>query len=363
MNSAKICIVTTRNIFDAPNIGKYQNIIKEPFDIIYWDRKGTEESCGAEHYYRFSGTLKPDASRYEKIRSYYRFWKFVNRFLSINHYERLIVFPTQAAWLIQRKLNTIYCKKYILDIRDYAGENILLFRNLTAKAIKNSGLSLITSPAYKSFLPSYDYLITHNIQPIDEKIITEYRSKDHRSKDKPIVISYIGSVRFIEQQKKVINCFKNDVRFVLKYIGSGSEQLENYCKQNEVRNVELKGRFPREDISKHYLDCDIALNIYGNNDPYLDHALSNKLYCAAYIGMPILCSPGTYMEKISLEWTFGYPLDINNPDSINNLYNFYCNINWPVFYNKCDEFISSIELNESLTQKKVEEFLNWNKRV
>ena len=69
-NKSKICIITTYNIFNAPCLVKYQNLIEEPFDIIYWDRCEIEEECGAEKYFRYRMSLPTDA---KKKRKYFLF--------------------------------------------------------------------------------------------------------------------------------------------------------------------------------------------------------------------------------------------------------------------------------------------------
>lgn len=120
---SKICIVTTRNIFDAPCIAKYRSLLKEPFDIIYWDRCGITEECGAANYFKYHGMLSPNAGKIQKIRSYLGFIRFSNRLLKKYTYDKLVVFPTQMGWLIQGKLRHKYKGKYVLGIEDYAGES------------------------------------------------------------------------------------------------------------------------------------------------------------------------------------------------------------------------------------------------
>ena len=70
INHPRICILTTRNIFDAPCLAKYQSLLQEPFDIVYWDRCGIQEECGATNYFRYNGFLPANAGKMEKIQSY-----------------------------------------------------------------------------------------------------------------------------------------------------------------------------------------------------------------------------------------------------------------------------------------------------
>ncbi len=358
MNSkqSKICIVTTRNIFDSPCIEKYRKRFNEPFDIIYWDRCKITEKCGAANYFKYNEPLDADAGKTKKMLAYIGFSIFANRILKENTYSKLIVFPTQTGWLIQGKLCHKYKGKYILDIRDYAGENLSVFYRMTKKIIDNAGMCSITSPAYQEFLPHTNYIISHNTQPIDKELIHKYRTRERRN-DQPIVLSFIGSVRFIEQQKKVISTFKNDTRFQLRFIGRGSEQLADFCRYENIANVKLIGRFEQSELPTFYLETDMAINIYGNNNPYLDYALSNKLYSAAMMGMPILVSPDTFMEEITKRYGFGLSVDLDDKHSADRVYEYYTNRSKKELHIACDRFLKSVKNDEKYFTESVKQFL------
>lgn len=352
---SKICIVTTRNIFDAPCLEKYRQLIQEDFDIVYWDRCSISENCGASKYYRFDGTLSADASKLSKLKLYIGFYKFAKKILRENNYEKLIVFPTQTAWLILKELRTGYRGKYILDIRDYAGENNYFINKLTSSAIKHSGLCSITSEAYQKFLTEHKYIISHNVQPIDLSLVEQYRARQRA--DGPIVLSFIGSVRFIKQQEKLIALFGNDERFQLRFIGRGSEQLKSFCEKGNYKNVELVGRFERNQLGEFYLGTDMAINIYGNNNPYLDYALSNKLYSAAMMGMPILVSPDTYMAEIAEEFGFGLAVNVEDGNVPDKVYNYFKNISADEIFSGCDRFLIKVEKDEEKYSEAINKFL------
>lgn len=356
-NQSDICIVTTRNIFDAPCLAKYQSLVSKSFDIIYWDRCGIDESCDACNCFRFEKIISPNSGKLKKLQAYIEFMHFINKILVTRTYKKLIIFPTQAAWLIRHQLSKRYKNKYILDIRDYAGENHALFKWLTQKAVKNAGICSITSPAYRLFLPSRNYIVSHNIQPIDEKIIMDYRSRKH-IEGEPISLSFIGSVRFIDQQKKILMVFKNDPRFHLNYIGKGSEQLADFCKEQDIRNITLIGRFDRSQLPYYYLKTDVAINVYGNHDPYLDYALSNKLYSAALMGMPILVSPNTYMADIAQKYGFGFSFNMLDCNICNAFYKWYCQIDISSLRKGCDDFYHHVLEDEEIFKSTVNSFLN-----
>lgn len=355
MKKKKLCVVTTRNLFDSPCLKKYCAILGDDFDIIYWDRCGIEESCGTGIHYKFSGLLDVNASKIKKLQEYIRFTYFARKILRKHTYDGLIVYPTQAGWLIHGPLIGKYREKYIYDIQDYAGENARLPAWYTSNIIKNSALVSITSSAYRKFLPEFDYLISHNVQAMDSKLTENYRKKEYDD-TKPIQISFIGSVRFIQQQIAIIDCFKNDSRFHLNYIGRGSEQLEYFCIENNVQNVTLIGQFEPSALSEFYVNTDFAMNIYGNCNPYLDYALSNKLYSAAMMGMPVLVSPGTYMEEIVTKYGFGLAIDISQSSCKEAVFQYYQSMHKEKILSGCDSFLAAVREDEKVYSDAILQF-------
>ncbi|MGD7053943.1 glycosyltransferase family protein [Sutcliffiella horikoshii] len=356
MKKKKVCFITTRNIFNTTCLPRYAKILNDDFDIIYWDQHGIEENCGANNHYKFEYKMPYGKGKLKKAIGYLKFKNFAINIIKKNKYDSLILLPTQTGLLFSKLLMTKYKGRFILDIRDYTAENNILIYQLEKKVIHSSGITVITSPAYKTFLPKHEYLISHNITKIDQEVINMYRKRTNIDKEK-IVISCIGSIRFIDQFKKVIQSFANDDRFELRFIGRGSENLNDYCMEKSIKNVMLKGRFNSEDTIGYYLDTDIIMNLYGNNNPFLDYALSNKLYYAATLGIPILVCPNTYMEDVTVSNGFGFTYDLDNPQMSDKLYEYYQSIDWDKFYNKSDKYMESVNMDENIFMKSIRDFI------
>ena len=352
----KICIVTSRNIFDSPCLTKYEKVLDSDFDIIYWNRAGIDEKSPAKKSFVFERKVTSNTGIIGKVIGYFKYASYCKKVLKKNKYDRLIVFPTQTAWLIKKFLKKHYKGKYVIDIRDYAGENKRIIYKLTKYVVENCGYASITSKKYESFLPRHDYHISHNLQPISQSLIDSYRAQ-HNDKKKIIRISFIGSVRFIEQQKKIILLFKNDERFHLSFIGKGSEQLEPFCKANNVNNVSLIGFFKREQLGSFYAETEIALNAYGHGDPFLDYALSNKIYSSATMGMPIIVSPHTYMSDIVSQYGIGFVLDDDDPDSVDSLFDYYTSYSNELLYSNASRFLRDVNNDEEEYIKTLSLFL------
>jgi hypothetical protein len=245
MDKSKICIITTRNIFNSPCLEKYEKIISQNYDILYWDRCNIDEECGAQKYFKYSNVMPANVSVFRKALPYLGFYKYVIDFLRKQNYEKIIIFPTQMAWLMLPWLKGKYKNKYVLDIRDYSNE-FGVCGKLTNAAVKNAGLTTITSPAYKNFLPEGDYLVSHNIQEIDKELVNSYRNRT-REENAPIVevsayaplvsSTIVGKVQIDPDQILVIK----DVDSFFKTNVVSIETDENkHCIAVQRSNYELK---------------------------------------------------------------------------------------------------------------------------
>ncbi len=357
MQENKICIVTLRNIYMISCLPRYIECFdNSKFDIVYWDRHGIEENCGAENHYAMKYKVTNQDAKWRKLVGYIKFTWFAKRLLKRNKYDKIIVLPTQTGVLLYPFLKNRYKNKYIIDIRDYTAENNKLFYKIESNLIKNSGLAIITSPAFKRFLPEHEYIVSHNTTNISKDIIQQYRKRTKFLGEK-IIVSGIGGIRFYEQFKKVIDYFGRDKRFLLRFIGNGSEGLKEYCEQNKYENVELLGRFEPKQTIDFYMNTDIVMNLYGNNNPLLDYALSNKLYYAAMLGMPILVCPNTYMEEVAVGNGFGFSLDLEDTTMLDKLNDYYSSIEWEVFYSNCDGFMKKVSAENMKFGTLVKDFI------
>lgn len=345
--SEKICFVHLENILAIPYLHKYTELTNTAFDIIYWNRRGLDENCGAENYYVMQYVVGDGTSKVKKLFGYIRFYTFASRILRKNRYEKVVLLTGNVAVLLKNTLLKYYDKKYIIDIRDYFLENNRYYYEAEKKLIDRSALAVISSEGYKTFLPEHDYLLVHNTPNLSEYAINQFKLeheqwRNSKNENSPIVLSFIGGVRFLEQDKKVLRFFANDDRFYVRYIGAGADQLRPFCEEIGMKNVYLLDRFSPEETLDFYLETDMVLNLYGNGTPLLDYALSNKLYYAATLNLPILVCPDTFMEKVSGQYGFGFAVELGTPACLDRLYSWYRSIDWDSFNNGCRNFMDIV---------------------
>jgi len=356
MNSRTFCFVLLGNLYLFPYMDRYlEHLDGNAFDVVYWNRDGIdEEAVGARQSYRFNTLLGLNASKWAKVWGYRSFREYAEAVLQENDYDGVILLQTAAGILLRRVLKRKYAKRYVLDIRDYTMERNKLFYLIEKAVVNTSALTVISSEAYKEFLPPSNYVVTNNYRLLDSEIVAKIRNRERNPRK--LVIAYIGFIRQQEQFKRLLGLFKNDERFELHFIGKEAEKLMPFCRENQITNVRIEGQFPSTRTIAYYDGVDVINSLNGNNTPTLDFLLSNKLYFAAQLLMPILVCPGTYMEKVAVGNGLGYALDISDPGACDKLYDYYQHINWNSFGENCNAFLEKVKLQNRNFAETIERF-------
>lgn len=354
----KFCFIFLDSTNRMPYIWKYIRAENYTYDIVLWDRSELNDDCGADVCYRLKHKINKTglAGQIEKLLGYIKFSMLAKSVLRKNRYAGVFVFTPNSGLLVYRILMKNYRNRYILDIRDFWMEDKKWFQRIERKLIDNSYCTVISSEAYKRFLPKHEYILTHNSQVLDAGDVEHFRRRQLR-KNQRIILACIGGIKHIEYDKKVIDYFSNDNRFELRYIGRGYDQLQAYCNKRGINNVLCEGTFPMEETLSKYEGVDFVMNMYGNHDKYLDYALSNKLYFAAQLGMPIVVCPDTYMSEISEKYYFGLSIDIEKQSDKNKLVEYYQNLNKSELLRNCDFFLKKVNEDEEEFTKTISAFV------
>ena len=359
----RYCLISFANIYVMPYAKLYIDSILTcgaECDLVYWDRDAVNgkndgfDECRKICYQR---KITPDSSAKEKLIGYIESRNFIIKELRKTNYDGIIFLQTHAAVACKDILKRKYRKKYIVDIRDYTLENHSIYRILENKVITEAFATVISSPAYRQFLPKRDFVIAHNYSPFPSEMVNNIKKSAYIEKTDPIQISFVGTVRFIDMDKKLLKVFANDERFKLNYFGVGSEVLEDYCIKEGITNTEFHGSFTPDMTASFYQKTDLINNLYGNHSPFLDYALSNKLYHSGQLYIPILVCPDTYMEEVSINYNMGFVFDVEKKDAKELLYKWYHELDREKFTKGCDAFISSVIQENIAYGKMINDFL------
>lgn len=359
MNHSDICIMSMENAKRVPYVAQYIKCIdNRDFDFLFWNRDATDDQIGQKYSFPYRHKVRHGVSTFsqgiEKLTGYIGFKRFASRILKENDYQRVVCLTGNAAVLVSDILLEKYYGRFIIDIRDYWHEDNKRYHDLEQRLIEASPCPVISSPAYKEFLGEHDFRIMHNSQILSDS----EKNIARRGHEYPFHIVCVGAAKNLEYDRKVIDCFANDERFMLTFRGRGYDKLDRYIKEQRITNVKATGEFDFSQTLQQYADADMVLSMYGSGSPYWDYALANKLYFAAQLGLPILVCENTAMAVMVEKYALGVafePLDKGAKDRIANLFD---EEQIEIRRSGCWEFLKMVEDDNSRALSDICHFFN-----
>lgn len=355
----KICFLSIVNIKHMSGASVYTDFFQEQkiqYDIIHIDKYFLEEETEAENTYKFELEIQKKWSKFKKIRQYFKFRKFAKEIIKKNKYDLVIVWGTEASLLFSDYLLTYIKNKYILNIRDYANLNSQFKYLLLKQLVRNSCFTTISSKGFENFLPKEEYVIVNSLN------FSVLRNSNVRLglnvQEGPLKVCFIGYVRFIENDKRLLDALGNDKRFIIQFFGIGSNELKKYSKERNITNIEFVDSFDVKQTSELLNKADIINNLYGNNDIALDTATSIKYFYSIYLNLPILVYKNTHMEKITKEFSFVFDGDYSRLGD--RIYEWYRNIDFKEFSSSNRKILSELTEENDIFYRKLNRFIKDN---
>ena len=307
------------------------------YDFIYLDKFHEEEQTGASHNYRYEYDA---SSSFGKLKGYLGFIHYSSKILKSGHYDYVIVWGEITAALCYRALSKYYSGRFCINIRDlFVGRRAQLLNPLLFKAIHYASFVSVPTTEYYQELPK-DYAHYIQFHSFNDSFMSQTRRKEYTGKEEKIKILYIGNIRFFDYLWDLVEKIKNDSRYELIVAGGGSEPLMEKVKELGIENISITGKFPKEKTPYFLEQADVIYNLYGDEDINLRMALSNKLYYALYLHIPILVCKNTAMYRITSECGIGYAVEKGGqPHFTDEFYRWYTTINREEASRKCDELI------------------------
>ena len=295
----KVILICPSNLLYMPYISNYIEILTEKeieYKVINWDRFRIEKE--SELTYR-----DKKIGHQRSIFDYYRYKKFVIKKLKENPSDKIVVFGLQITFFLKKYLQRNYKKKYIIDIRDYS--KILRIFN-PIKAINYSCFVTISSPAYKKWLPNTDkYVVNHNI---NKTKLDSFLSTPKTNIEDENIISYVGSITNLNENIDLINTLKNKENFTLVFHGGDTEvnsKLNTLIKNNNINNVEVYGRYLKEEEAQLYNKTTFTNMVLYNKNINDMTCIANRVYHSALYGKPMIAIKGTYISEIIVDYKLG----------------------------------------------------------
>jgi len=348
----KVGIVGFANLRQMPYANRYIELLahnKIDCELITWDRLGQTENCSIRSY-NYHELLDDGAPKQRKIRPMLRYRDFVIEHIQKARYDFLVVLTSIPA-VILFDLLVKFDGRYIIDIRDYTYEHILPYRLALKKALSKATMRIVSSPAFCRTLPQWDYLTYHNIST--DLGVRRDLPLVLASKHPSIRINYIGLISYLEQVQQLLQWVGNDNRFFIGIHGTGpcEAEVHRYAVDKKYTNIVFTGKYTPSDKEVYLKQSDIIFNAYGSENRNAKMLLSNKLYDAAWYYKPILVSPDTEMAEASKG--FGIALDLSDITFADKLYEYYISLDWPVFYQTCDSFMTRVLSENERTERMI----------
>lgn len=359
----RVAIISIVNIKHMTLVSLYTDFFEKmgiEYDLIYIDKYHIEEKNRANNIFKYEIEINQSNRKAHKLIKYYGFRGYVKKILEKNKYDYVVVWKSETGYLIFDLLVNQYKKKYVLNIRDYAKDNLFPISFIQKKVVKNALFTTISSLKFLDFLPKNDNTIFVN--SINPNFINELDRPRSIKKKTSIGICFVGYVRFIENDKKLLLALKNDSRFVIQYYGAGANKLKRFAEKHQIQNVKFIDSFDATETVSLLGRADIINNLYGNNNIALDTAISIKYYYSLLLKIPILVWKETYMEQITKKTCNSFVFDGNYDNLGDRLFKWYQEIDWDTMTTKLSENVLEIkEENKQFQNKMMEMFIGENR--
>lgn len=343
----KVAIIAFNNIKYSPYVKTYSNILDQngvPYDVILPDRGGIHEDLGEKTY----GI--PWNPNKKKILNFLSFASQAKRILKKNHYDFVIVLTTMPAVLLSSFLVRHYKGRYIVDIRDYTYERVGFYYKREKKALEHAALRVISSMGFLKFLPKMEYLLCHNTS----YDLSQSKQTFEKKTEGPIRIGYVGSVAYASKCKHLIDLVEKDDRFEFYFYGNeASNQVRSYVEEKKNDRIRFLGAYEPHQKNEIIENVDLLYNVYGNERPLVQYAVSNKLYDSFFFKKPLLTSPETVMSECASDYSFD--IDFSTAD-LDGLWNWYHSLDGEKMISYMNDRLMEYDRDVSVFRQTMNEF-------
>lgn len=317
------------------------------YDIICTERYGDNPSFNNARIYFFR--IPEMGSNKTKYRHFFMFRNYAISVLKKNKYDFVVSWGEYTSVLFSDYL--IKQVSYSVNIRDVSFPSNPVFRSFfwtrLSKAVKHSCFSTWCAQRGQEFLPKHNYIIVLNQNK--ELVNGARKRKKLVDKGNPIHIGVVGYIRHIEASKRLMDCLRNDDRFVLQFFGTGAERLIDYANEIQMKNIEICGTFKPEE-TKSLLDKIDVLNVYygdGREEFAMSLGSPIRYGYSSMLYIPAIVSPDTYLSERTTELNTAFT--INNLSSFpDDFYEWYYSLVFEDFKTNCD--IYNKEFDDSISR-------------
>lgn len=336
----KVLIVCFSNLRGAPYIYPYIDVFQKngtSYDVVYWNRHDIQETLDCGQLFAYNHPMADSVDKKIKFFRMCQYASYVKKIAKKGKYDRILVLTSLPGVLMSHFLTTTYKGRYIFDIRDHSYEQHGFYRKKIKFLMENSVQNVISSEGFRNFLPEADAILCHNCP---KELTAQAHSEGVRAADGKVHISFIGGVRYAKAYLHVLRGIANHPRIFFDFYGFGTDipLLQEFCKENDIRNVAFHGAYTPAEKPEIIEKSDVVFNVYGT-DLHVKYAVSNKYYDALIYKKPLMVSRGTTMKAISEGFSYSVDSDFNAEDFLA----WYDQIDFTEMGRICDEKLKKVQ--------------------
>lgn len=342
---SKVAIVSVADKKNMTMISAYTNLLKKyniSYDVICIDRYGESSKGEEDKLFAYSCPISSSDLKIKKAFFFLKFLCYAIGVIRRKKYKYVIVWNENTSALLWVYLKYFAKIPYCVNIRDLDFQDYFFLKYMVVTAVCNSSFSTICVPNVIDAPKNYEYVL---LLSQNEAILRNCNRKADVKRCQKIVISYVGKVRFLDADRRIMQAFKNDKRFLLRFVGDGSEKHMTYLEEHGINNVELIGRFEPDETSRFLEESDILDAYYGEKFKYYKSAAPIKFGYGPYLCMPVLVAEDTYMDHIGAKYgfTFSVPKGSDISHLPDRLYKWYNSICFERFKTGCQRYCDYVE--------------------
>lgn len=348
-----IGIIFSNNLNTCPYIDKYIDTFERlgvEYEVILWNREQIEVNYPS-NYKVYNMPSDIYGAKWKKIRGFYGFRKFIIHAIRTEKYEKLIFLTTFTALMCYGLTQHKYANKYIFDFRDLGFEYNRLYRKCVKRIIDKSYFTCMSSPGFATVFQLKNYIMAHNFRYKD------LRDQINQIKEKSgqIVLLHIGITRGEAYNKRLVDIFGGDDRFVVYIVGSGNDTDTFMSYVEPYSNIIVQGRYDNEDKSELIAKADMLLYYYPS-DFNCNRALANKYYDGLIYKKPLIGNINTYSGKRLQRKGLGISLDLSDDKVADKIYSYFKKLDQKFFLDSVKKELDRVMKEDEVYIKKMEEF-------
>ena len=289
--------------------------------VITWDRKEMIKDVNDRH--KIFKKKAMYGKKLEKLRYFPEYFLFVRK--NIRELNPDIVIASNWDMLVIASLVKVNINfKLIYENRDMVSSRSYIIKKTLSVferiALINTDAMILASRFFLEFYSYYkkDKLVIENKV---SKSITGYE----KNKSNKLRISFVGTVRFYEILKNLIEACKEFQDIELNIYGEGPDRLkiEQLIKSQKIMNVKVHGEFKYEDIGEIYANTDIVWSVYPNTEnSNKKYVIPNKYFESIHFKIPGIFPMHTRVGDLIKDQNTGYIVDPYSRDEIRLLVEF-----------------------------------------